>query len=107
MTALLPCNNVHVNEERVRARLVIVNDRLRALGVKSLSLFGSASRGSSGEDSDLDFLVEFEGPATFDRYMGLRELLEAEFQSPIDLVTKRALRPMIRDQILGEAVRVA
>jgi len=72
-----------------------------------LSLFGSAARGEAKEDSDLDFLVEFEGPATFDRYMDLKELLEREFKTTIDLVTVRALKPILRDQILSEAIRVA
>jgi predicted nucleotidyltransferase len=33
-------------------------------GVRSLALFGSVARDEAGPDSDVDFLVEFEGPAT-------------------------------------------
>src|ERR1700722_2936771 len=50
--------------------------KLAGLHVISLSLFGSASRGQAVAGSDLDFLVEFEGMATFDRYVDLKELLE-------------------------------
>ena len=96
-----------MDENLIRARLAVLNNRLEEFGVKSLSLFGSAATGKAREDSDLDFLVEFSGLATFDRFMGLKELLEREFQTRIDLVTTRALRPLLRDQILSEAIRVA
>lgn len=92
---------------QVRTSLTAVSERLAALGVRSLSLFGSVARGQGNAHSDLDFLVEFDGPATFDRYMGLKELLETEFGRQVDLVTLRALKPALRDQVLTEAVRVA
>jgi predicted nucleotidyltransferase len=91
----------------VRNKLGNQAGRFGQLGVRSLSLFGSVARGDAGRDADLDFLVEFEGPATFDRYMALKELLEAEFRHRIDLVTVRALKPALRDQIIREAVKVA
>ena len=84
-----------------------VSNELSSLGVKSLSVFGSGARDETRPESDLDFLVEFDGPATFDRYMGLKELLEREFTVQIDLVTTRALKPILRDEILAEAIKVA
>jgi len=91
----------------VRARLTPHSAKLHRIGVKSLSLFGSAAKGESGPNSDLDFLVEFTGTATFDAYMNLKELLEAEFGTRIDLVTRRALKPLLRESILREAIQVA
>ena len=88
-------------------RIAALRPQLSALRIESLSLFGSMARGEAKEGSDLDFLVEFEGLATFDRYMDLKELLEREFQTSIDLVTVRALKPLLRDQIVSEAIRVA
>ena len=35
-------------------------------GARRLALFGSAARDELRDDSDIDVLVEFEGPATFD-----------------------------------------
>lgn len=92
---------------QIRARLATHNAAIAKLRIKSLSVFGSAARGQTREGSDLDFLVQFEGPATFERYMELKELLESAFDVPIDLVTVRALKPLIRDRILNEAVKVA
>ncbi len=99
--------NLGMDADQVRQKLVDLREELAGLHVISLSLFGSASRGQAVAGSDLDFLVEFEGMATFDRYMDLKELLERTFGVPIDLVTVRALKPLLRDQILSEAIRVA
>jgi predicted nucleotidyltransferase len=93
--------------DQIRAKISSLAERLAPLGIKSLSLFGSTARGEAGEGSDLDFLVEFHGAATFARYMDLRELLEAELGKPVDLVTVGALKAPIRQEIEAESVRVA
>ncbi|MFN3750108.1 MAG: nucleotidyltransferase family protein [Thiobacillus sp.] len=76
-------------------------------GVRHLSLFGSTVRDASRDDSDVDVLVEFDGPATSDRYFGLLFYLEDLLGRPVDLVTDKALRPELRPHIEKEAVRVA
>lgn len=91
----------------VSERLGRAGSRLRELGVESLALFGSAARGEDGPDSDLDFLVQFEGAATFNAYMSVKELLEEELNRRVDLVTYRALKPELKERILSEAQRVA
>jgi predicted nucleotidyltransferase len=80
---------------------------LTSFGVKSLALFGSVARDEAGPESDLDLLVEFEGTATFDSYMGLKLYLEDLLGSPVDLVMRKALRPRMVPAVEGEAVRVA
>ena len=64
--------------------------------VARLDLFGSAATHRyRSEDSDLDFLVEFQ-PIPFgyyvDAYFGLLEALEELFGRPVDLVTSSAIR---------------
>jgi uncharacterized protein len=81
-------------------------DTIHSFGVYSLALFGSVARGEATENSDLDFLVEFEGMATFDRYMDLKFFLEDLFNKPVDLVTKRSLKPQISQTVLAEAIDV-
>ncbi len=75
--------------------------------VQTLALFGSVARDEARADSDVDFLVRFDGPATFDRYMGLKVFLEDVLGRRVDLVTERALRAELRPSIEREAVRVA
>jgi predicted nucleotidyltransferase len=79
---------------------------IQNFGVRSLALFGSVARGHNTTTSDLDFLVEFEGETTFDRYMDLKFWLEDLFNKPVDLVTKRSLRKEISQKILQEAIDV-
>lgn len=78
----------------------------RRFGVRELAIFGSVARGEAHPDSDLDVLVDFEGRADFDRFMGLKLYLEELFGVRVDLVTQRALRPEIRLQVAQEAIHV-
>ena len=78
----------------------------QCFGVRHLSLFGSTVRDEAREKSDVD-MVEFDGPATSDRYFGLQFYLEDLFGCPVDLVTEKALRPELRPHIEKEAIRVA
>jgi predicted nucleotidyltransferase len=80
---------------------------LRQFGVKSLALFGSVVRGEDRPGSDVDMLVEFEGAATFDRYMGLRFFLQDLLGAPVDLVTRKALKPRLKPYVEREAQYVA
>jgi hypothetical protein len=88
----------------------LLNDHCRELtpfGVKSLAIFGSVARGESEPESDVDILVEFEGQATFDRYMELKFYLEDLLGCQVGLVTRKALKPRIRPRVEREAVYVA
>ena len=76
-------------------------------GVKSLRIFGSTVRGENKPESDIDILVEFNGPATFDDYMGLKIFLEDILGKQIDLVTEKALKPRLRPYIEKEAIYVS
>ncbi len=74
--------------------------------VTRLALFGSTARGAAREDSDVDVLVAFEGPATSQQYFGVQFYLEDVFGHPVDLVTEKALRAQLRSFIEKEAVVV-
>jgi len=74
--------------------------------VKSIALFGSASRDELRTDSDIDVLVEFEGPTTFRGYFGLKEFLESILGRKVDLVSEKALRPELRPNIEKDLVHV-
>lgn len=78
----------------------------RRYGVSGLALFGSTVRDEAREDSDIDILVRFDGPATSERYFGVQFYLEDLLGRPVDLVTEKALRPELRPYVEREAVRV-
>jgi predicted nucleotidyltransferase len=77
------------------------------LGVAALYVFGSVARGEARADSDVDVLVEFDGPARFARFMDLKALLEDTPGTRVDLVTRAALRSRLKPRIEAEARRVA
>jgi len=79
---------------------------LDSFNIKFLALFGSAARDESHALSDIDILVEFQNKATFDQYMKLKFFLEDTLGCPVDLVTRNALRPRIRDSVEREALHV-
>lgn len=79
---------------------------LRRAGVRSLACFGSVARNEARADSDIDFLVEFTGTPDFARYMDLKFYLEDLLGKPVDLVTRKALRPQLRAHVEREAVHV-
>jgi uncharacterized protein len=80
---------------------------LKSLGVKSLAIFGSVARDEAHSKSDIDILVEFTEPPTFDRYMDLKFYLEDLLSQNVDLVSHKMLKPQIRQAIEEEAIRVA
>ncbi|MDP2058678.1 MAG: nucleotidyltransferase domain-containing protein [Flavobacteriaceae bacterium] len=66
--------------------------------VKSLFAFGSVTREDFGDDSDIDFLVDFEENDPFkytDLYFGLKDKLEKLLKRQIDLIEERGIRNRI------------
>lgn len=76
----------------------------REAHVSAIAIFGSAARNEARADSDVDILVEFaEAPDLF-AFIDLRDRLSAYLGAKVDLTTKRALHPALRDRILAEAI---
>jgi hypothetical protein len=87
----------------LREHLPVLRERF---GVQHLRLFGSMARDTAGADSDVDLLVEFDGPATSKRYFGVQFYLEDLLQRPVDLVTEKALRERLRPYVERDAIAV-
>ena len=71
--------------------------------LSSIGVFGSVSDDSFDEKSDIDILVEFSKPVGW-KVFSLGMFLEEKLQRKIDLVTKDALKPQLRNQILDSVV---
>jgi predicted nucleotidyltransferase len=83
-------------------------DKIKALGVKKLGLFGSFAREEQSTGSDVDLLVEFEqGQKTFDNFIELSFLLENMLKRSVELVTTESLSPYIRPYIIREVEYVS
>jgi uncharacterized protein len=81
--------------------------QVNKFGVKSLAIFGSVARDEARADSDIDVLIEFDPPPTFERYMDLKFYLEGLLGCTVDLGTPSTLKPRIRTRIQAEAIYVA
>ncbi len=90
-------------KEKALSLIVEHQDRIKALGVKKIGLFGSFVREVQGMESDVDLLVEFEqGKKTFDNFMRLSFFLEDLFKRRVELVTLESLSPYIGPYIMNE-----
>lgn len=78
-------------------------DICRRYQVRELAIFGSALRDDFGEESDIDVLVEFQPGARVGlfRYFDLQSELERLFGRKVDLVSKKGLKPIIRDEVIN------
>ena len=64
-----------------------------------MALVGSVAGDEARPDSDIDFLVVFEGPTTFERHMGLLVYLEDLPGRRVDVVAVAGLKPRLRPLI--------
>ena len=74
--------------------------------ISEIGIFGSYARGEERTESDVDILVEYYKTPDFFKFLDLEDELEKLFNKPIDLVSKPALKPLIRDQILKETIYI-
>ena len=91
--------------EEVRQKLPQLRVLCAKYRVRELSLFGSAVRSDFNSQSDLDFLVEFlpnAGIGLFE-FAGMEQDLEDLFGRKVDLITKKGLKPLLKDTVSGEA----
>jgi len=96
-----------MGRDDVIRQLKVNLNRFSEFKIKSLAIFGSVARDEAKPNSDVDILVEFEGPATFDLYMELKLFLEDLLGRPVDLVTRKGVRPELAPYVEQEARRVA
>jgi len=75
-------------------------------GVRTLSIFGSVARNESIAKSDVDILIDFDSKKGLFAFVGLKTYLEDILDCEVDLVTKNALHPSLKPQILREAKHV-
>ena len=73
--------------------------------VEKIGIFGSVSKGTDSPDSDVDVLVEFNGPIGWD-IIELKEYLEAIIGREVDLVSIKALKTQLKLEILSEVIYV-
>jgi len=75
--------------------------------VKTMGIFGSVARGDDTDASDVDILVEYDIVPGFFGFIQLEKFLsDALGGRKVDLATKKALKEVIKDDILKETIYV-
>jgi len=98
---------IGMNRHHVIQRLSELKPKLQAeFGLKKLALFGSIARDEGVETSDLDLLVDFDGPARSKQFFGAQFLIEDQLKCKVDMVTEKALRKELRPYIEKDLIVV-
>jgi hypothetical protein len=91
-----------LSQEDILHQLKVLKPKLyQDYSVKTIGLFSSFSRDTNSDDSDIDLVVELERPIGW-KFLTLEIYLESIFNRKVDLVTKKALKSQLKDQILDE-----
>jgi predicted nucleotidyltransferase len=81
---------------------------IKSYGVNSLGIFGSFSKVTNTEESDVDLLVDFDpNRKSFDNFMDLNFFLEDLFGRKVEMVTPQSLSKFIGPHILNEVQHVS
>lgn len=93
--------------EEIRSALQAMLPELRQrYPISYLGVFGSWARREQREGSDLDLLVDFDGPVDLFAYARLQEEIAARLGVPVDLVHRPGLKPAIGRNVLREVLPV-
>jgi hypothetical protein len=80
---------------------------LKKNGIEKAGIFGSYARGDYNENSDIDILVEIEkkGFSLLD-FIGIKLNIEDETGKSVDLVEYKTIKPLIKNEILKNEIRL-
>ena len=74
--------------------------------VVKLGVFGSVVKGNQTPGSDIDMLVTFSTPPSFFKFIRLETYLHKILKRRVDLVTEKALKNTIKEEILQDVIYV-
>ncbi len=95
-----------IDEKILKAIATHKTELQNKFNIKSLSVFGSVSKGEATTTSDIDILVRYRKVPGFFAFLDLKQYLEDLTGRPVDLVTENGLKKQLKDKILQEAIRV-
>ena len=93
--------------DSVQAQREAILTLAKQFGARHIRIFGSVARGEEREDSDVDFLVEFDrGYDLFSQRLPLTAALSELLNRRIDLIPEHELNQHIKEQVLKESVEL-
>ena len=97
-----------MDKQNALERLRALEPQLRERGVRSLFLFGSVARDDAKTDSDVDLFFDDDTntPLSAFKVIGLGHFLSDALGVPVDFIPRDSLHRLLRDEIVGSALRV-
>ena len=88
--------------EKLKPKIIRI---LKSHRIKKAGIFGSYARGDQKKKSDIDILIQPTKGMGLE-FIGLQLELEKKLGKKVDLVTYKAIHPLLKNQILKEEVRI-
>ncbi len=79
---------------------------LNRYGVRKAGIFGSVVRGETKKNSDIDILVEIKKDISLLDFIGMKQEIADILKLKVDLVEYTTIKPLLKDRILKEEVRI-
>lgn len=89
--------------EEIKSKIVPV---LRKNKVTKAGIFGSYSRGEQKKNSDIDILINLPKNVSLFDFVGLKLKLEDILGKKVDLVEYSTIKPLIKQTILNEEIKI-
>ena len=90
--------------ERLETLRPAVLEVAQRYGASNLRVFGSVALNQEHEDSDLDLLVDLPPSQSLLALVGIAQELEQLLGCPVDVAEPDSLHPLIRSEVLQQAV---
>lgn len=105
--ALVQTEDYKMIRDKVLSLLKEHLEEIRKFKIQKISIFGSVARNQETIQSDVDILIKFDGPASYDLYMDLKFFLEDLLGRKVDLITEDGMRNEIKQFVEKDLIRVA
>lgn len=73
-------------------------------GALYAGVFGSFSRGTENDESDIDLLVRFRSPQGLFKLSSMKDEFSSSLGRNVDLITEGALSPYIKEDVIKDLV---
>ena len=74
-------------------------------GIKRIGVFGSYAINAQDEKSDVDLIVELTKPLGW-AYFSLPSFFEQQLHAKVDVTTREAIKPRIKEQVLKQVIYI-
>mgnify|MGYP001596502645 CR=1 FL=1 len=92
--------------ENTKKIIEAITPILKRAGVIRSDLFGSYAKGNDNAESDVDILVDFPKEKSLLDFADLKVKLEEELNKEVDLVEYDSVKPIIRNFVFNNLIKV-